>query len=45
MDIGWEADICRYLILVDEEGRGVFVVNINDMVEAHSGVEVLVMNE
>ena len=45
MDIGWEADICRYLILDDEEERGVSVVDMNDTVEGHSGAEVLVMDE
>ena len=45
MGIGWEADICRYLVLDDEEERGVSVVDTNDMVEDHSGVKVLVVDE
>lgn len=45
MGIGWEVDICRYLILNDEQERSVSVVDMNDMVEDHSGVEVLVMDE
>lgn len=45
MDIDWEADIYRYLILDDEQERGVPVVDMDDMVEGHSGVEVLVTDE
>ena len=45
MDIGWEADICRYLILDDEEEMGVSAVDMNDMVEGHSDVKVLVVDE
>lgn len=45
MDIGWEADICKYLSLDDDQERDVFVANMNDTVGGHSGVEVLVMDE
>lgn len=45
MNIGWEADIYRYLILDDEERRSVSAVDTNDMVEGHSDVEVLVMDD
>lgn len=45
MDIGWEADICRYLVLDDEEERGVSVVDMIDMVEDHSGVKMPVVDE
>ena len=45
MNIDWEADICMYLVLDDDQERGVSVEDMSDTVEGHSGVEVLVMNE
>lgn len=34
-----------YLILDDEQQKGVSVEDMNDTVEGHSGVEVLVMDD